>query len=151
MTMPTFKERAVFQPRLIPASPAALMPIPTRKPATTLPVGMVRPFHPVQPVPAGPPLRAPATRTYAVQSTAGWISRLSGYHLTAGHRIEVELPPGSPDRVNAATLKRLLGARQTDRILKKTGQAWTICEDDAPIDLRDTTTEYRVGPVALYS
>jgi hypothetical protein len=71
--------------------------------------------------------------------------------MAIGQRIEIELPVGSPRHTNAATLKRLLRAEPADRLLKKVGDSWVICEDAAVVDLLDTATEYRVGPIAIYS
>ncbi len=129
---------------------ATLIPIRRDRVPKRLSMDLVRPFRvsPQTLVPL-PPLAT--KRTYASNRTQGWISRLGGNHLTLGGPIEIELPPGTPRYVNAATLLRLLGGGKSDRLLRRTDDAWTFCDKSLTVDLLDTTTEYRVGPVAVYS
>jgi len=147
----TIKEPIATEPQPIPASAATLLPLWRRrelaKPAAvTLPL----PFH-ARAVVAQPLHPLPPKQTYAVDHATGSFSRIFGADLVRGERIEIELPLGSPRYVSAATLKRLLGAERTDRLLKRTGDIWKFCEDGVMVDLRDTTTEYRVGPVSIFS
>ena len=95
--------------------------------------------------------KLPKPKTFAAQRTGGWVSRISGHDLSAGNRIEIELPFGTPRFVRAATLKILLSGKPADMLLKKTGYTWTICEDNLQVDLQDTDTQFRLGQVAVYS
>jgi hypothetical protein len=100
------------------------------------------------------PLRPlPQAKKFAVQRTAGWISRIAGQDLVTGSRIEIEVPLGSPRHISAATLKRMLKGKRSDQLLKKTGATWSICPDDLRIDLADTKTQFRfrLGQIAVYS
>jgi hypothetical protein len=93
----------------------------------------------------------PAKQTYAVKRAEGYISRLGGQNLKDGSRLEIELPFGTPRKVNVATLKRLLGGSPTDALLKKTGSTWTICDNAMPVDLLNRRVQFRLGQVAVLS
>jgi len=119
--------------------------------APTVSTALVRAFQP-RPQAAHEHLRPlPPKQTYAALHVDGWLSRIAGIDHSSERRIEIELPLGTPQYVNATTLKRLLGARHSDRLFRRKGKTWTICANDIMIDLQDTATEYRVGEIAVYS
>lgn len=64
---------------------------------------------------------------------------------------DVGLPYGVPRVINAATLKRIAGARVGEQLLKNTPGGWVFVSDEALIDLTDSTQEYRVGRLAIFS
>jgi hypothetical protein len=64
---------------------------------------------------------------------------------------ELELPPGMPRFVNAATLKRMLKADQSDLLLKRTRERWEVCDDSLHVDLLDDSVEFRLGAVQIWS
>lgn len=91
-------------------------------------------------------------RILSVPQVSGTISRALGIrNLTPGGAVELNLPPGMPPIVNAATLKRMLRAKPSDLLLKRVGQEWQICENAMPIDLRDESVEFRLGSVQIFS
>jgi hypothetical protein len=96
-----------------------------------------------------PPL--PPPRYYGAERTSGWVSRIAGQHLTGGNHIEIELPFGTGRYIPAKALRRLLGGRRGDALLKLVAGQWIICDDHVQVDLTDTNTQFRVGPIAVYS
>lgn len=134
----------------INALPARLVHSPQRRPKY-LPLDVVRTFHPKPTL--SQPLRPFAPqRSFAADRVQGWISRdFGGAHLSVRESIEVALPPGTPRYINAATLKRLLGGNRKDRLLQKSGDSWSICDDGTVVDLSDASVEFRLGPVSVYS
>src|SRR5207249_4817505 len=100
-------------------------------------IGPLAVFRPqIRPMPQGLP-ELPAQNTFRAQKTDGYISRLGGHNLKDGNHLQIELPFGTPRRVNVATLKRLLGGSPTDALLRKTGSTWSICDDGMQVDLLD--------------
>lgn len=105
-----------------------------------------------KPKAATAPLRPlPPARRFAAERASGWISRISGQNLASGQRIEIELPPGSPQQISALTLKKMLGGKRNDQLLKKHGATWIICPDDLAVDLADTNAQFRLGQIAVFS
>jgi hypothetical protein len=56
-----------------------------------------------------------------------------------------------PRFVNAATLKRMLKAKSSELLLKRTGDRWSVCDDSTRIDLTDDSVEFRLGEVQIFS
>ena len=65
-------------------------------------------------------------------------------------RQEVRLPFGVPRFVNAATLKAIAGAPFA-QLLRKTGSAWAFVADHTTIDLTDSSQEFRLGRLTIFS
>jgi len=65
-------------------------------------------------------------------------------------RQEVRLPFGVPRFVNAATLKAIAGAPFA-QLLRKTGSAWAFVADHTRIDLTDSSQEFRLGRLTIFS
>jgi hypothetical protein len=66
-------------------------------------------------------------------------------------RADVGLPYGVPRKVNAATLKKIAGGRRSDRLLKKTPLGWEFVADDVMIDLSDSSVEFKLGRLTIFS
>ena|ERR1700683_2485521 len=66
-------------------------------------------------------------------------------------RPDVALPFGVPPLVSVATLKGLAGGRATDQLLKNTPRGWEFIPDDAMVDLRDRSAEFRLGRLTIFS
>jgi hypothetical protein len=64
---------------------------------------------------------------------------------------DVGLPYGVPRVINAATLKRLAGGQSADRLLKNTRAGWVFVPDADLIDLTDSSQEYRLGRLTIFS
>jgi len=89
---------------------------------------------------------------FAVTWTGGTLSPIAGTSaLEPLGTAELDLPFGTPRFVNAATLKRMLKARRSDVLLKRTGDSWEVCENSLRIDLTDDAAEFRLGTVQIYS
>jgi hypothetical protein len=116
-----------------PVAPAAssLMRSLPKRPATMQPVG---------------------SRTLSVPRVKGWMSRAAGTtRLKTLGVADIKLPPGISRFVNAATLKVMLRANRSDVLLRKSGDDWEIYPDSAKIDLADTSVEFRLGRIQIYS
>lgn len=91
-------------------------------------------------------------RRFIVSRASGSMSRALGTaNLETIGVADIDLPPGMPRFVNAATLKRMLRAATSDVLLKRSGRQWTVCEDDVRIDLLDDSAEFRLGAVQIWS
>ncbi|MCI0418293.1 MAG: hypothetical protein L0312_03560, partial [Acidobacteria bacterium] len=68
--------------------------------------------------------------------------------------LEIELPFGVPQRVNARTLKALLGAHPNEILFRKSdksGDSWEICPHELEIDLQDASKAFKLREVAIFS
>jgi hypothetical protein len=92
-------------------------------------------------------------RKYSIGKVSGSLSRQFGTSAIQGSdRVEIELPPGLPQFVNAETLKAILNAQPSELLLKKTSSGrWEICPDSIQIDLMNPSEQYRLGDVQIYS
>jgi hypothetical protein len=92
------------------------------------------------------------TRRFSMPRASGVVSRALGTSELATIGIaELDLPPGMPRFVNAATLKRMLRADASDLLLKRTGERWEICEASLRVDLLDSSVEFRLGAIQVWS
>ena len=66
-------------------------------------------------------------------------------------RRDVGLPFGVPRYVNAATLKAMAGGKKFDRLLKQTGTDWAFVDNDTMIDLTDSSQEFKLGKLTIFS
>ncbi len=66
-------------------------------------------------------------------------------------RKDAALPFGIGRYVNAATLKAIAGGRRVDQLLKKTPAGWEFVPNDTRIDLQDSTQEFRLGRLTIFS
>lgn len=97
-------------------------------------------------------LERPVTQRFSVTKTTGTLSPIAGTeNLETAGIADLDLPFGMPRFVNAATLKRMLKAKRSDLLLKKSGARWEICEDSTRIDLTDDSIEFRLGAVQIFS
>lgn len=91
-------------------------------------------------------------KRFSVPRASGNISRAFGTsELEKIGVADLNLPPGVPRFVNAATLKRMLKADPADLLLKKVRNRWEICEDSVRVDLLDDSVEFRIGAIQIYS
>ena len=97
-------------------------------------------------------LKSIPTEVLSVPRGTGTMSRIGGVaNLNLTGSADIHLPAGMPRFVNAATLKRMLGAELSELLLKKSGDRWDICEDSTKIDLADDSVEFRLGAVQIFS
>ena len=90
--------------------------------------------------------------TLSVPRGSGTASRVFGtLDLEVTGTAEMKLPFGMPRFVNAATLKKMLKAKRSELLLRRTGERWEICEDSTKIDLMDDSVEFRLGAVQIFS
>ena len=83
---------------------------------------------------------------------SGVVSRALGTSELATIGIaELDLPPGMPRFVNTATLKRMLRADASDLLLKRAGERWEVCDDSLRVDLLDSSVEFRLGAIQIWS
>ncbi len=99
-----------------------------------------------------PTLAEMPTHTMAVPRGKGTMSRMNGtVDLASSGVVNLDLPFGMPQFINAATLKRMLNAKRSELLLKRTGARWIVCEDSTRIDLLDDSVEFRLGAVQIFS
>ncbi len=92
------------------------------------------------------------TEALSVPRGTGTASRDFGtLDLSVTGTAEMKLPFGMPRFVNAATLKKMLKAKRSELLLRRTGERWEICEDSTKIDLTDDSVELRLGAVQIFS
>jgi hypothetical protein len=92
------------------------------------------------------------TKRFSMRRASGVVSRALGTSELATIGVaELDLPPGMPRFVNAATLKRMLRADASDVLLKRTGAGWEICGDSLRVDLLDSSVEFRLGTIQIWS
>ena len=53
--------------------------------------------------------------------------------------------------MNVDEIKKMLKAKRSELLLRRTGDRWEICEDSSRIDLMDDTVEFRLGAVQIFS
>jgi hypothetical protein len=123
-----------------PAPPAVNLTL------ATLQRGTIAPHHPLSlpPVPkrnagALPKIEPLASATYSVKSGED------------RGRTTIELPFGMPRFVNAATLKAMLGADDSEVLFRKAGERWDVCPDSFRVDLKDRTQIFKLGKVQIFS
>ncbi len=88
----------------------------------------------------------------SVEKVTGTISQLAGTSsLTPVGRAEMDLPPGLPRFINAATLKKMLRAKRSDLLMKRVGDKWEVLENSGRIDLHDDSVEFRLGAIQVFS
>ena len=89
---------------------------------------------------------------FSVQRASGNISNIYGANaLETIGLADIDLPPGMPRFVNAATLKRMLKAHDSDVLLKQVRGRWEICDDFLRVDLLDDSVEFRLGAIQIWS
>jgi hypothetical protein len=97
-------------------------------------------------------LAAMSPQTIVIPKGVGSMSRMAGtVDLENRGVANLDLPFGMPRFVNAATLKRMLKAKNSDLLLKRSGERWTICDDSTRVDLADDSVEFRLGAVQIFS
>jgi hypothetical protein len=65
--------------------------------------------------------------------------------------LDLELPIGAPQYVSAGTLKAMLNQRDGVLLKRVSAAKWAVCPDTEQIDLHDTSVEFRVGDIKVYS
>jgi len=92
------------------------------------------------------------TEILSVPRGTGTMSRIGGVaNLNLTGSADIHLPTGMPRFVNAATLKRMLGAEPSELLLKKSGERFDVCDDSTKIDLTDESVEFRLGAIQIFS
>lgn len=93
----------------------------------------------------------PAHQTFAIQRAGGSISR--AYRTADLEKLgekEIVMPEDLEPRMSVATLKALLEAPD-EIVLLKAADHWQPVGDDHMIDLTDSSQQYMVGPITVYS
>jgi len=92
------------------------------------------------------------TQTFKVPTVQGTLSPVAGTsNLAPVGTAEMNLPPGMPRFVNAATLKRMLKAKSSALLLKRIDGRWEVVENSGRIDLLDDSVEFRLGAIQIFS
>ena len=146
---------AKIQPLFAPSTEAEL--IPARSPLQAIQVRPGRALAKTELLQLSRPgsqakLAELRTASFAVTKTSGTISRAAGSaELEAAGVEDLQLPFGMPRFVNVATLKRMLRAKRSEVLLKRSGGGWVVCDNSARIDLLDDSVEFRLGAVQIFS
>ena len=146
---------AKIQPLFAPITGAEL--VPSRSPAQEIQLGPGRALSKTELLQLSRPgskakLAEMKTATFAVTKTSGTISRAAGSaELQAVGIEDLQLPFGMPRFVNVATLKRMLRAKRSEVLLKRSGERWVVCDNSTRIDLLDDSVEFRLGAVQIFS
>jgi hypothetical protein len=93
-----------------------------------------------------------AVKPFSLEKVTGTLSPIAGSSsLTPVGQAEIDLPPGIPRFINAATLKKMLRAKRSDLLLRRVGERWEVVENSASIDLHDDAVEFRLGAIQVFS
>jgi len=91
-------------------------------------------------------------QTFSIPTVQGTLQPIAGTSdLKSIGVSEMNLAPGLPRFVNAATLKRMLKAKSSELLLKRIDGRWEVMENSGRIDLLDDSVEFRLGAIQIFS